>query len=107
METRKPTTPATAAWLALPSQAPRHRFQIFEAQSQGTQYESLADRSIANIRSIDAGLGDHEEALAILQGKAKPKSKGSAAALLAAGMLIYIPPRARHSVTNTGTGPLA
>jgi len=49
---------------------------------------------------------DHEEALVILQGKGKAEVEGSAAVPLAARMLIYIPPRARHNVTNTGTAPL-
>jgi mannose-6-phosphate isomerase-like protein (cupin superfamily) len=49
---------------------------------------------------------DHEEALVILQGKGKAEVEGSAAVPLAARMLIYIPPRARHNVTNTGTEPL-
>lgn len=49
---------------------------------------------------------DHEEALVILQGKGKAEIEGSAAVPLAARMLIYIPPRARHNVTNTGPEPL-
>lgn len=50
--------------------------------------------------------GDHEEALVILQGRGKAEVDGREAIPISARHLIYIPPRTRHNVTNTGAGLL-
>ena len=49
---------------------------------------------------------DHEEALVVLQGEGKAEVEGLAAMPISSRMLAYIPPRARHNVTNTGSGML-
>jgi len=45
---------------------------------------------------------DHEEALVILRGQGKAEVEGRAPVGFTSRMLIYIPPRSRHNVTNTG-----
>jgi mannose-6-phosphate isomerase-like protein (cupin superfamily) len=49
---------------------------------------------------------EHEEALVILRGQGKAEVEGQAAVSLSARMLVYIPPRSHHNVTNTGTDVL-
>ena len=46
---------------------------------------------------------DHEEALVILQGQGKAEVEGRDAVTVSTRRLIYIPPHARHNVTNTGS----
>jgi len=46
--------------------------------------------------------GDHEEALVILHGQGRAEVEGRKAIPISAKRLIYIPPRTRHNVTNTG-----
>jgi mannose-6-phosphate isomerase-like protein (cupin superfamily) len=46
---------------------------------------------------------EHEEALVVLQGQGKAEVEGREAAPISSRMLVYIPPRSRHNVTNTGT----
>jgi mannose-6-phosphate isomerase-like protein (cupin superfamily) len=45
---------------------------------------------------------DHEEALVVLHGEGQAKVEGHEAVTLSSRKLIYIPPRSRHNVTNTG-----
>jgi mannose-6-phosphate isomerase-like protein (cupin superfamily) len=45
---------------------------------------------------------DHEEALVILRGKGTAEIEGRKPIPFTSQMLIYIPPRTRHNVTNTG-----
>jgi len=45
---------------------------------------------------------EHEEALVILRGKARVDVEGHAAMAVSSRTLVYIPPRSRHNVTNTG-----
>ena len=49
---------------------------------------------------------DHEEALVILHGEGKAEVEGHEAVAISSRRLIYIPPHARHNVTNTGTDVL-
>src|SRR5438876_11844651 len=49
---------------------------------------------------------DHEEALVILHGAGEAKVENRTLSF-SSGTLVYIPPRARHNVTNTGTDVLA
>ncbi len=49
---------------------------------------------------------DHEEALVVLSGEGKAEVEGHDAVSFSARNLIYIPPRSRHNVTNTGKGVL-
>jgi mannose-6-phosphate isomerase-like protein (cupin superfamily) len=49
--------------------------------------------------------GDHEEALVILQGEGKAEVEGRTVAF-SSKTEVYIPPRSRHNVTNTGTSTL-
>ena len=49
---------------------------------------------------------DHEEALVILQGEGRAEVEGHDAVPISSRHLIYIPPRATHNVTNTGSGVL-
>lgn len=46
--------------------------------------------------------GQQEEALVILRGQGEAKIEGRARLRVAAQMLVYIPPAAKHNVTNTG-----
>lgn len=46
---------------------------------------------------------DHEEALVVLRGEGKAEVEGHRAVAVSSRKLIYIPPRSRHNVTNTGT----
>jgi quercetin dioxygenase-like cupin family protein len=50
--------------------------------------------------------GRHEEALVILAGEGKALFPGREDIGFQEGTLLYIPPETRHSVLNTGTGPL-
>ena len=50
--------------------------------------------------------GEHEEALVILKGKGKVEIEGHEAVAVSSRMEVYIPPQARHNVTNTGPEPL-
>ena len=47
--------------------------------------------------------GEHEEALVILHGQGKAEVEGHPPVLFSSQKLVYIPPRTRHNVTNTGT----
>lgn len=51
--------------------------------------------------------GKHEEALVILQGRGEAVVEGQAKQSFTAPAFAYIPPNARHNVTNTGEEPLA
>jgi mannose-6-phosphate isomerase-like protein (cupin superfamily) len=46
--------------------------------------------------------GEHEEALMILRGEGKAEVEGHSVPF-SSKMEVYIPPRSRHNVTNTGT----
>jgi mannose-6-phosphate isomerase-like protein (cupin superfamily) len=46
--------------------------------------------------------GDHEEALVILRGSGEAQIEGREPMPIAARMMVYIPPAARHNVQNTG-----
>lgn len=48
---------------------------------------------------------EHEESLVILRGKGEAKVEDRVVQF-SSGTLVYIPPRSRHNVTNTGTEPL-
>lgn len=50
--------------------------------------------------------GEHEEALVVFQGTGAAEVEGRPALHLSARKLIYIPPRTRHNVTNTGADVL-
>ncbi len=49
---------------------------------------------------------EQEEALVVLQGHGQAEVEGRDALPISARMLVYIPPRSRHNVTNTGTETL-
>jgi mannose-6-phosphate isomerase-like protein (cupin superfamily) len=54
--------------------------------------------------SVDAhSTGENEEALVVLRGEGMVDVKGRAPVPVSSRMLVYIPPRSRHNVTNTGT----
>lgn len=49
---------------------------------------------------------EHEEALVVLRGEGKAEVERHGAIALSSRKLIYIPPRSRHNVTNTGSDVL-
>jgi mannose-6-phosphate isomerase-like protein (cupin superfamily) len=48
----------------------------------------------------------NEEMLVILEGQGEVEMEGFGRMTIAAGRTAYVPPKARHNVFNTGTGPL-
>jgi len=46
--------------------------------------------------------GDHEEALVILHGSGEAQIEGREPIRIASRVMVYIPPRTRHNVQNTG-----
>ena len=48
----------------------------------------------------------NEEMLVILEGQGEVELEGFGRMAIAAGRAAYVPPRIRHNVFNTGTGPL-
>ncbi len=50
--------------------------------------------------------GEHEEALVVLRGQGKAEVEGQTPVSVSSRKLIYIPPRSRHNVTNTGSDVL-
>jgi len=49
---------------------------------------------------------EHEEALVVLRGQGKAEVEGQNQVIVSSRKLIYIPPRSRHNVTNTGSDVL-
>jgi quercetin dioxygenase-like cupin family protein len=50
--------------------------------------------------------GAHEEALVILKGAGEAQIEGQPSMAIAAPMMVYIPPRIRHNVSNNSSAPL-
>jgi mannose-6-phosphate isomerase-like protein (cupin superfamily) len=75
--------------------------------------EENARRMRAGMVTLGAGeeCGRHstehyEELLIILEGKGEAELEGHGAFPVAAGQVVYIPPRTRHNVRQRGSGPL-
>ena len=48
----------------------------------------------------------NEEMLVILEGRGEVELEGFGRLMISAGRIAYVPPKTRHNVFNTGTGPL-
>ncbi len=50
--------------------------------------------------------GQHEEALVILEGTGEVEAEGMSRQRIEHGQMVYIPPKTRHNVFNSGDAPL-